>query len=42
MWLSASERGYWILDLHPKAWQNADLRGRPNGTEGSGLALATA
>ena len=28
-----SERGYWILDLHPKASRNADLRGRPNGTE---------
>jgi hypothetical protein len=28
-----SERGYWILDLHPKASRNADLRGCPNGTE---------
>ena len=28
-----SERGYWTLDLHPKASRNADLRGCPNGTE---------
>ena len=28
-----SERGYWILDLHPKASRNADLRRRPNSTE---------
>jgi len=28
-----SERGYWTLDLHPKASRNADLRRRLNGTE---------
>src|SRR5947207_9682571 len=33
MAVCGSERGYWILDLHPKASRNADLRRCPNSTE---------